>query len=462
MGSAQRPALQPTLPVNDPCLSYWQRTSRAFPYLHANRIAPVPAKSKYTVIGSGIAGALTAFELIQRVEPGEVLILEAREAASGASSRNAGHVRPDAFRGYQYYSKLHGSEQALKIIEDERSVLQKLDEFVKTHNVPCDFHLTTTFDVCMTPDFAAYEEKSFQEYKAAGGDTTHVKFYSGSEAQEKTGVKLAISAYEWPAGSSHPAKLAQWLLAAVIEKGAKLYTHCPALSISTQESESESTKLWKISTPRGEITVEKIIHCTNAYADFLLPQLGPLVTPNRAQAHSLIATPSFSGSNALDRTFSLRYSLNHFYSLIQRREDGTLILGVSRTNPTLSPETLATTETFDDRYFNQEIVEDAIRQFALIYPNYWTDEFVHGEGMEHPWTGIIGMTGDHVPFVGEIEELSGQYICAGFNGHGMARIFNCAPGVAKLVLGKGWNETGLPECFQFSKERLWKISARKT
>jgi hypothetical protein len=40
----------------------------------------------------------------------------------------------------------------------------------------------------------------------------------------------------------------------------------------------------------------------------------------------------------------------------------------------------------------------------------------------------------------------------------MARIFTCAPGVAKLVLGKTWDETGLPECFQFSEKRLSRLS----
>jgi hypothetical protein len=38
----------------------------------------------------------------------------------------------------------------------------------------------------------------------------------------------------------------------------------------------------------------------------------------------------------------------------------------------------------------------------------------------------------------------------------MARIFTCAPGVAKLMLGGSWGETGLPECFQYAKERLVK------
>ena len=84
-----------SLPRQSPCLSYWQRTTRAFPHLFANRNNPVPACTKYLVIGSGISGALTAFELLESGVKGEdVIILEAREAASGASSRNAGHVRP--------------------------------------------------------------------------------------------------------------------------------------------------------------------------------------------------------------------------------------------------------------------------------------------------------------------------------------------------------------------------------
>lgn len=84
-----------TLPVANPCVSFWQQTTRSFPYLHVNQNEPVPEVSKYAIIGSGISGALTAYELIQGgVSAGDIVIFEAREAASGASSRNAGHVRP--------------------------------------------------------------------------------------------------------------------------------------------------------------------------------------------------------------------------------------------------------------------------------------------------------------------------------------------------------------------------------
>lgn len=82
-------------PIPKPCLSYWQRTTRAFPLLNINSEAKVPETSKYVIIGSGLSGGLTAFELIEGgVKGSDIVILEAREAAGGASSRNAGHVRP--------------------------------------------------------------------------------------------------------------------------------------------------------------------------------------------------------------------------------------------------------------------------------------------------------------------------------------------------------------------------------
>lgn len=325
-------------------------------------------------------------------------------------------VMVDAFRGFTAYSKVHGAEQALKIIANERLVLQKVDEFITEHAAACDFHRTTTFDVCMTPDFAEYEAASFNAYKNAGGDVSHVKYYTGPEAQAKTNVPGAVAAYEWPAGSSHPAKLAQFLLSSVVSRGVRLFTFCPAIDI--MRSSDAGPGLWDVHTARGTVMTEKVIHCTNAHAAFLLPLLDDYITPNRAQAHSLIPTAAFTGTNILQNTFSLRYSLHHFYSLIQRQADGTLILGVSRSNPTLSKETIDGRLSTDDSKYNEEIASDALSSFGGIFPDYGANGAMHGEGLDHAWTGIIAMTADSLPFVGEVEGFPGQFVCAGFNGHG--------------------------------------------
>lgn len=378
------------LPVDNPCLSFWQQTTRSFPHLNANSSKPLPASTKYLVIGSGISGALTAFELIHSAGvPGkDIVILEAREAASGASSRNAGHVRPDAFRGFQVYKRVHGTEQALQIIANERDVFNKVDEFVKKYNVPCDFNPATTLDVCLTQEFAEFNARSLKEYQEAGGDTSHVQVYEGDEARKRTGIEATVSAYEWPAGSSHPAKLAQWLLGQSLDKGAELYTHCPAVKIVKSTSAETA---WDVTTARGSITAQVVVHCTNAFAGHLLPQLAPYITPNRAQAHVFVPPSQLSSDKSMRSTMSLRHSLHHFYSVMQRKGDGIIILGASRKSPNLSKDAFESIFTTDDTSFNDEVVTDAVRNFEKCLPFCEKANLRHGEGLQHSWTGIIGM-----------------------------------------------------------------------
>ena len=422
--------------------------------MNANYDSPVPKTTKYLVIGSGLSGSLTAWSLIDSGVSGhDIVILEAREAVSGASGRNAGHVRPDAFRGFSAYAKVHGGEQAKKIIKNEKLVFEKLDAFVRERHVDCAFNSTTTFDVCLSSEFAAYEKESLETYKAAGGDVSHVKFFEGSEAESRTRVKETVAAYEWPAGSSHPAKLTQWVLSEVVSKGVRLWTHCPATSVSKiPTSGAPKSALWEVSTPRGTVASETVVHCTNAYASYLLPQLSNFVTPSRAQANSFVPSACLSGSNAHSDTMSLRYSLHHFFSFIQRREDGVVVFGVSRGNPEWSQETTESIVTFDDTVYNDEVAATSAKAFTTIFPEERVKQKRHGEGADHHWSGTIAMTPDSVPMVGEIDD--GQWICAGFNGHGMARIWTCAPGLVKLMSGESWSATGLPECFEFSKERI--------
>lgn len=313
---------------------------------------------------------------------------------------------------------MHGADQALKIIANERLVFEKVDEFVKEHGVQCDFNPATTFDVCLTQEFADFNAKSFKEYKEAGGDVSHIKFYEGEEARRVTRVEKAVAAYEWPAGSSHPAKLAQWLLTQSIEKGVRLFTHCPATSVIKSASSTADQTLWDVATSRGTTKASIVVHCTNAFAPHLLPQLSSFVTPNRAQAHAFVPPAALSSSSMLKSTMSLRHTLKHFYSVAQRQADGIIVLGAPRSNPNVSAAALKSVLLPDDSAFNEEVRDDAVTNFEACFPSCAKDKLKHGEGLLHTWTGIIGMTTDSVPFVGRIESLPGQWICAGFNGHG--------------------------------------------
>ncbi|KAF4540726.1 uncharacterized protein LTHEOB_668 [Lasiodiplodia theobromae] len=405
--------MKPSLPIPSPSLSFWHRTTRAFPHLNANCQANVPASVKFLIIGSGIAGSLTAWKLIESGVKGEdIVILEAREAVSGATGRNAGHIRPDAFRGFPVFSAIHGPEQARKILENEIVVLEEVKKFVEANNIACDFNYTSTYDVCLSQEFADHQAKGIAQYKAAGGDVSHVKYYEGDEAKAKTRIPTALSAYEWPAASNHPAKLCQWILNDAISKGCRLWTHCPATKVVKHQGPAETGLRWDVHTPRGIISAKTVIHCTNAYAAALLPELADFVTPRQAQAQSFVPTPSISGGSIFNHTMSLRYGLHCFFSFHQRQTDGMIIFGGTGSR---DPKTPFDQITFDDSRFSDEIFRNSAKEFSDMARS---PTLRHGEGFDHSWTGIIAMTPDSVPLVGPVEGCEGQWICAGFNGHG--------------------------------------------
>ncbi|KAJ6612709.1 FAD dependent oxidoreductase [Mycena sp. CBHHK59/15] len=442
----------PGLPAPRPCLSIWQRSTRYSTLLNEGANAELPSTADVVVIGSGMSGALTVYELLSSPDgPKNVVMLEAREACSGATGRNAGHCRPDAFRGFAAFSKRIDPEQAMKIIKHEKLVLQLVKAFIDKHGVDCDFDYCRTYDVVMGEDFLQYVTDSFNAYKEAGGDMSDIVWLDAEAAKKATRVPAALGAYEWTAASLHPAKLCQAILAMSLALGMSLFTHTPAVSVTRSGNANND---WVVETPRGSITTPIVVHGTNAFAATLLPCLQSQVRPVRAQAHKVIPTPAYTGPKMLTHTYSLRFTLYHFYSVIQRKADGALVLGTSRGVPGMGQEIF---ETKDDSTHNKLIEEDCLKNLKQVFSD-WGEE-VQGEGHEFGWTGILGLTKDAMPFIGPVPSLPGQFVIAGFNGHGMARIFGSAPGLAKIILGGNWRDTTMPECFQITEQRLERLSA---
>lgn len=115
----------PHLPPPIANLSVWQRTVRSHPLLNAGAADPLPATADIVIIGGGICGAVLAHSLVNGPDKPRVVLLEARELASGASGRNAGHCRPDAARGFTKFASLHGAKEARHILESEADVLAR-------------------------------------------------------------------------------------------------------------------------------------------------------------------------------------------------------------------------------------------------------------------------------------------------------------------------------------------------
>ncbi|KAF5374253.1 hypothetical protein D9758_004538 [Tetrapyrgos nigripes] len=448
-------------------LSYWLQGVRANPLLDHMTTEDVPKEAEVVIIGSGMTGALTAFTLLSSSNPpSSIVMFEARELCSGATGRNAGHCKPDQWRGYSKYKSMVGKEQALKILANEQETFEKLVSYVKEEGIDCDLWVGQTLDVAMTEEIATRCAENYTQLEADGGNVSKVEWIKDrDEARKRSRVPNAVSVFSWEAGSFYPWKVVAHMIKKCLAYGndkfnLQTWTTVKSVTKSTPDSAKEGNEeKWIVETDRGSTIAKTVVFASNAYTAALLPEFTGVVVPHPHMCTKLIPPPAFSGSKALQNTYGVLVPNNALFSINPRSStDGIVLFGGS--NPGQGELIKWVKEHPEDRVNDGlsgfKPVSDAVREWV---GKEWKESGLDlnagpGQGVDYQWSGIIGFTSDGLPLIGPIPNKSGLWMCAGHNGHGMARIFTAAPGLVHLMQGGTWEETNLPECFELTEERL--------
>ena len=471
-------------PVPNGTVSYWQARYRTSPLFSRGRDVPLPQDADVVIVGSGITGAVAAYNLVSSRPDLRVVMLEAREVCSGATGRNGGHMRPDMFVGFEDYSKLVGQEQAHKVLQNELDTLAYTQEIIEKEGIDCDLWLGETCDVFMNQKVKDQSRSSYDAYKAYGKlDEDKVTWVEDPlEAQSISRVKHCFGLAKWPAASFYPLKFVHGLLQKCEERGLRIFSH------TLVESFSRADGGWTLETPRGKVHAQQIVLATNAYTNALAPIFRDHLLPCKEHCSAVVPTSNFSGPErpagdgskaeafgTLKYTMGLTWGGVDFEYLVPRPAgtDGTWILGGAKKALT---EAERVKETTDDSFLAGK--EGAVRKHLAEYGKEqfmdWGEEAM-GEGLERVHCGIIAHTRDSLPIVGEVPgedvgesnlEATGLFVCAGWQGHGMARCATSARAIAGLLLAsrdgqdtfamsdKEWEElAGVPACFRWNEAK---------
>lgn len=265
-------------------------------------------------------------------------------------------------------------------------------------------------------------------YDAFDADETRKTFF--------TPGKNVQGAFRYPAGSISAYKLTTGILKLCLRRGLHLHTTTPVTSFrpftapTDSTHKTSSTPRWTATTPRGPIHTPALILATNGYTPHLLPALQGQIVPLRGQV-----TAQRPGSNlrpapegvlprgGLPTTYSFVYDTGYEYMIprphtsdvpAECRGDVVIGGGLGR----LPDEGLAEFGETDDAVVSAEN-SAYLRECARSYfGGNWGVDDEQGR-VRREWTGIMGITKDGRPLVGEMPGMEGLWICAGFNGHGM-------------------------------------------
>jgi glycine/D-amino acid oxidase-like deaminating enzyme len=156
------------------------------------------------------------------------------------------------------------------------------------------------------------------------------------------------------------------------------------------------------------------------------PPLDGVIVPVRGQV--VVTEP-------VDPMWPFGLSTNFGYEYWLQRPDGRIVLGGMRW----------ITPTREEGTDDDTVIEPAVSQrLRAFLPAHFPA--LANVRVEHEWTGIMGFTPDRAPLVGPLPGSPGEYLAAGFHGHGMPMTFYAARAVAEMTAGRE-PEIFVPEAF---------------
>ncbi|KAF5377204.1 hypothetical protein D9615_006477 [Tricholomella constricta] len=302
----------PGLPVSNPSKSYWLTPPCPIAKHGAGMDLRVPEYADVVIIGSGVTGTSVARMLLDwdrdhahntdsqnekedgasRNEPLQVVMLEARDACSGATGRNGGHITPLLYAEYTRLKEQYGVEAAKQII---RFRLAHLTEFLAVaaeegllEDSQC--REVEAFDVFHDPKTFQTAKTKLAEYRAdLPVESKDFRIYEGDDAIKELQLsKDTAGCLSTRAGAVHPYRLFTGILSRLLREYSSnfhLFTHTPCTAISSSapapNSAADASLLYSVITPKGVIHTPHVIHATNAWAAHLLPGMRGKIIPAR-------------------------------------------------------------------------------------------------------------------------------------------------------------------------------------
>ncbi|MFE2938918.1 NAD(P)/FAD-dependent oxidoreductase [Streptomyces sp. NPDC059255] len=375
-------------------------TAPAAPIASAARIAG-GLTADVAVVGAGLAGLSTAYHLVERDPSLDVVVVDARHPAAGASGRGTGLLGPRIGPAVDRAARRFGPSRARRMYLASVTAVERVIALTEELGAPCG--LRTGEQIVATRGAAGLASlaRQAETYRALGLD---VPVLSAAAIRERVDVPYHAGLLHRSAATLDPAALSGALAAACAAKGVRFHDGSPLRGLRPGRGAHASTELL---FPSGTLRARKAVLAVNAAAG----ELGlPVGTVLPLQVHAVATGPlgaeiraALGGATGTAVVDSV--PLAPYFRLT---DDGRLVVGGGRALhlPGLSPGRAAALRTATWR-----LLEERLR---LLHPG------LAEVPVRHRWSGQIGMTLDDLPVVGHVGGHPDLWYIGGCCGHGLA------------------------------------------
>lgn len=362
------------------------------------------------IVGGGFTGLSTALSLAEQGV--DVIVLEAHEPGWGASGRNGGQVNPGLKHDPDVVEKDFGPDLGRRMVALSWNAPNVVFDLVKRHQIQCEARQSGTLRAAYT-DAAARGVRASHEQGARRGMPVDLLERDGMRAATGTDRYLC-ALLDRRGGHLNPLSYARGLAQAAVQAGAAVHGGTRVTKVSRQGGR------WRVETPAGTVSAEKLVIATNGYTDGLWPDLARTIVP----VYSGIVASEPIPEDVARAVFPARSSLYEMgqVTTYYRLDDRNRVLMGGRCQ---------------QRAVGRADEMDFLRRYALkLWPQLAPYRFTHG------WNGQLGVTMDYYPHIHE--PADGVLVCLGYNGRGVAMSTTMGPALARRVVGGAAAEIDMP------------------
>lgn len=210
------------------------------------------------VVGGGFCGLWTAIQAKEQNSSRDVVLIEAKSVANGASGRPAAIMSTSVMHGIDNTERIFPHD----VVELERLGRENMDAFretVERYQIDCDIEWGGEMKVSIGDQGLNTVDDDHELYIRYGHDAVKLD-KAGVQAEIKSPIFHAATWSRKRSGTVHPGKLVRGLKRVALELGIRLFENTPHLQNSRQGTSIV------VETPRAKITATKVLLATNAWA----------------------------------------------------------------------------------------------------------------------------------------------------------------------------------------------------